>query len=209
MPQKIVPLVCGEFYHIFNRGVDKRETFMDREDYLRFYQTLHLFNTIEPVINFDAAKARSKNGQTEKVLVEIKAYSILPNHYHMIIKQISESGISEFMRRISTGYTTYFNQKHERSGALFQGKYKRVHIQSDEQYNYLFAYVNENHFVHNIRNDRQICHSSSIHYQGIARSKLIKTPADKKTYEFSANQTLAMQIYNERKRNKIEKVIFE
>jgi len=209
MPQKIVPLVCDEFYHVFNRGADKRETFLDKEDYLRFYQALHLFNTIEPVINFDSAKIKSKSGNVQAVLVEIKAYCILPNHYHLILKQIHDGGMSEFMRRIGTGYTSYFNQKNDRSGVLFQGKYKRVHIASDEQYNYLFAYVNENHFVHNIQIDREICHSSSIHYQGIAQSKLIKTKANEQTYDFNENVCLAKQIYLKRELIKIDKELFE
>ncbi len=209
MPQKIVPLVCDEFYHVFNRGVDKRDTFLDKEDYLRFYQTLNLFNTIEPVINFDLAKSKSKKNNFQNMLVEIKAYSLLPNHYHLIVKQVSEGGLSEFMRRVSTGYTSYFNNKNERSGALFQGRYKRVHISSDHQYNYMFAYVNENHHVHNIQIEREICHSSSIHYQGISQSKLIKTKATEQTYDFITNLSLAQEIYNKRRLIKIDKELFE
>lgn len=209
MPQKIVPLVCDEFYHVFNRGVDKRETFLDKEDYLRFYQTLNLFNTIEPVINFDSARIKSLKNNLNEKLVEIKAYALLPNHYHLIVKQISDGGLSEFMRRISTGYTSYFNQKNARSGALFQGRFKRVHISSDEQYNYLFAYVNENHFVHNIHIEREICHSSSVHYQGIVKSKLINADINVETYDFTANVNLAHEIYLKRKLIKMNKELFE
>lgn len=209
MPQKIVPLVCDEFYHVFNRGVDKRETFLDKEDYLRFYQTLNLFNTLEPVINFDSARIKSLKNNLNEKLVEIKAYALLPNHYHLIVKQISEGGLSEFMRRISTGYTSYFNQKNARSGALFQGRFKRVHISSDEQYNYLFAYVNENHFVHNMHIEREICHSSSVHYQGIAKSKLINADTNVEAYDYIANVNLAQEIHLRRKSTKMDKELFE
>lgn len=208
MPQKIIPLVCGESYHIFNRGVDKRAVFLDKEDYLRFYQSLHLFNSVEPVVNFDSAVVKAKNNsETPERLVEIKAYSLLPNHYHLILKQEVDGGISEFMRRISLGYTSYFNQKNERSGSLFQGNFKRVLITSDEQFNYLFAYVNENHFVHNIELDREICHSSSLHYQGLAISKLIKRYGE--NYNSHENISLAKNIYKKRKSDKANKELFE
>lgn len=209
MPQKIVPLLDDEFYHIYNRGVDKRDVFLDKEDYLRFYQSLHLFNVVEPVVNFDSAKAKLKNKTNQKTLVEIVAYSLLPNHYHLLVKQCSGNGISEFMRRISTGYTSYFNQKNERSGSLFQGRFKRVHIDTDSQYNYIFAYVNENHFVHNIDLDREICHSSSIHYQGISTSKLIKQKDDSVKYNLLANVDLAHSIYLKRKSSKVDKELLE
>ncbi len=209
MPQKIVPLVCDELYHVYNRGVDKRETFLDKEDYLRFYQSLHLFNTIEPTVNFDSAKIKSKKNNEQKTLVEIKAYSLLPNHYHLILKQNYDNGISEFMRRISTGYTSYFNQKNERSGSLFQGRFKRIHIATDEQYNYLFAYVNENHFVHNLNFDREICHSSSLHYQKVANSKLIKNGVNDIKYNFESNVSLAISIGIKRKKSKLDKELFD
>lgn len=209
MPQKIVPLVCDELYHVYNRGVDKRETFLDKEDYLRFYQSLNLFNTIEPTINFDSAKIKFKKNNEQKTLVEIKAYSLLPNHYHLILKQNYDNGISEFMRRISTGYTSYFNQKNERSGSLFQGRFKRIHIATDEQYNYLFAYVNENHFVHNLNFDREICHSSSLHYQKVANSKLIKNGVNDIKYNFESNVSLAISISIKRKKFKLDIELFD
>ena len=113
MPQINVPLLNGELYHVYNRGVDKRIVFLDKEDYLRFYQVLNLFNTSEPVVNFDVARAKMKRGEQSQKLVEIKAYSLLDNHYHLILQQNVDGGISEFMRRIGTGYTSYFNQKNE------------------------------------------------------------------------------------------------
>lgn len=210
MPQKIIPLVCDELYHVFNRGVDKREIFLDKEDYLRFYQILHLFNSVEAVINFDSAKVKAKKrDDVVEKLVEIKAYSLLPNHYHLILKQEVDGGISEFMRRISLGYTSYFNQKMERIGSLFQGNFKRVLITSDEQLNYLFAYVNENHFVHNLILDREICHSSSLHFQSLVTSKLIKRNNEGYKYNFTENIILAKEIYEKRKSIKANKELFE
>ena len=168
MPRKIIPIITGEKYHVFNRGTDKREIFLDNFDYLRFYDSLAYFNTIEPVKNYRLAKSRfSKNTPR---LVNIIAYSLLPNHFHLILEPLIDNGLSEFIKRLSGGYTSYFNERNERSGVLFQGKYKKVHISSNEQFQYLFAYVNENHTVHKINFERKICHSSSLFYRNLEKS---------------------------------------
>jgi REP element-mobilizing transposase RayT len=208
MPSRVVPLITDEVYHVFNRGVDKRIVFTDKKDYLRFYQSLHLFNSKDPSVNFDFAHTRYKNNSEFKKLVEIQAYSLLPNHFHLIIKQCIDGGIGEYMRRVSTGYTSYFNQRNERSGALFQGRFKRVHINSQEQYQYLFAYVNENHSVHNLDTIREICHSSSLHYQKLTTSKLINSTLTDE-YPLETNMLLAKDIYLRREDQKINKAIFE
>jgi len=171
MPRKIIPLVTNETYHVYNRGVDKRAVYMDKYDYIRFYQSLLYFNVVTVQTNFRLAKARY-NPDDQK-LVEIQAYSLLPNHYHLIVTQMVDGGLSEFMKRISAGYTGYFNEKHDRSGSLFQGNYKRVHVANDEYYKYLFAYVNENHHVHSVQRGAEIVYSSSSHHTGVATSKLI------------------------------------
>ncbi|MBP9717511.1 MAG: transposase [Candidatus Pacebacteria bacterium] len=197
MARKNIPLVTGEKYHIFNRGVDKRDVFLDQYDYLRFYQSLAFFNTIEPTVNYRLAKS-SYTKQNEKKLVNIEAYSLLPNHFHLIVEQIVDGGISEFLKRVSGGYTSYFNEKYQRSGVLFQGRYKKVHVNTDEQYQYLFAYVNENHIVHRLSHKRELFHSSSIHYQKLAISKIIDQVRSD-PYNFVENKKLAEQIYQKRK----------
>lgn len=205
MPRIIVPLLNNEIYHVFNRGIDKRDVYIDKSDTLRFYQSLNFFNTVEPTINFDSAKVQIKLHSVQNKLVNIKAYALLPNHFHLIIEQIDEGGISEFMKRVLGGYTSYFNKKYERTGALFQGTFKRVHVNSDKQFNYLFAYVNENHFVHNFAFKREICHTSSLHYQGLAKSSLI-TDVDR-AYNFLDSVALAEQIYKRRSTDKITNLI--
>jgi putative transposase len=82
-------------------------------------------------------------------LVEIIAYCLNPNHYHLILRQVSEKGIEKFMHKLSTGYTNYFNKKFNRTGALFQGRYKSIHIDSNEYLLHLSVYVNANHAIHN------------------------------------------------------------
>ena len=194
MPRKNIPIIIGESYHIFNRGTDKRDIFNDKFDYLRFYDSLAYFNSIEPVKNYRLAKS-SFDKSSEK-LVNIKAYSLLPNHFHLILIPLVENGISNFIKRVSGGYTSYFNERNYRTGVLFQGKYKKVHISTNEQYQYLFAYVNENHYVHNIQIERQLYHSSSMYYQGLVKSKILN---ENLNYDFQNNKDLAISIFQKRK----------
>jgi len=194
MPRNVIPLVTGETYHVYNRGVDKRDVFMDKADYIRFYQSLLYFNAEAEQSNFRLAKANYKKDLTK--LVEIKAYSLLPNHYHLMIEQLVDGGISEFMKRVSAGYTGYFNNKYERSGSLFQGNFKRVHVPEDDYYNYLFVYVNENHFVHLLPRASDIIYSSSSHHAGKATSQLITSRYP--DYSSKEAQHLAKQIAEDR-----------
>lgn len=133
----------GEHYHVFNRGVDKRLIFMDQEDVERFKKSLELFNSIEPIGSIYEQQFRRET--LAKPLVRFIAYNILANHFHLILKQITEKGISKYMTRLQAGYTYYFNNKYKRSGALFQGTFKANHIDSNEYLLYVSAYVNGNH----------------------------------------------------------------
>lgn len=162
----------GEFYHIFNRGTDKRDIFMDGFDYVRFLRSLKEFNQIEPVVSLYIKDQLKKAGKLNVVvgplqdekLVEIVAFNLLPNHFHLILKQLKRGGISEFMKRVNGGYTRYFNHRHKRSGVLFQGKFKATHIDSNKKLMYLSAYVNGNHKVHGIKNGGKF--SSLKEYSG-------------------------------------------
>ncbi|MEK7576888.1 MAG: transposase [Patescibacteria group bacterium] len=142
----------GGFYHVYNRGVDKREVFDSVYDLQRFLQSMVEFNTREPIgslhlNSFDAVK----RGCRSEPLVDIISYCLNSNHYHFILKQCVENGISEFMKRLGGGYTKYFNHRNRRSGVLFQGKYKSIHIVTNEYLLYLSAYVNLNDCVHQLR----------------------------------------------------------
>ena len=155
MPRKKVNFQIGEFYHIYNRGTDKREIFSDIYDHERFLLSLKEFNNIEPTGSLRLVKIRKEfTGESNEnsdnrcptpeasgvghLLVEIIAYSLLPNHFHLLLKQKVENGVSEFMKRIGGGYTNYYNKKHNRSGSLFQGKFKAVHIDSQNYLEYIY-----------------------------------------------------------------------
>lgn len=143
----------GEFYHIYNRGVDKRNIFEDKADLERFFQSMNEFNTLEPIGSLyensflvPTALMRRK----AKPLVDFVAYCINPNHFHFILKEATENGISRFMHKLSGGYTWYFNQRYKRSGALFQGTFKAKHIDSNAYLLNASIYVNLNFRVHQL-----------------------------------------------------------
>ncbi len=200
MPSKKVFLENGEKYHLFNRGVNKQTVFHDAADYMRFYEYLHYFNTLEPAHDLRHAKAQ-KNSPDAR-LVDIQAYALIHNHFHLLVEQIVDDGISNLMRRLGAGYAGYYNEKYKRTGVLFQGKYKRVHINSDEQLHYLRAYINYNHIVHGLAEPEHVYQSSSLHFLGTFTSRIITL--NDPDYSHNEQKTLARHIYSERKSRKEE-----
>ncbi|MFA6437535.1 MAG: transposase [Candidatus Paceibacterota bacterium] len=145
---------CNKIYHIYNRGVDKRNIFLDDIDRFRFIHDLFEFNDINPVFNA-GYNFRNKSievglqyidnkNKPRKLLVEILAFCLMPNHFHLLLRQRKENGITEFMRKLGTGYTNYFNQKYTRSGVLFQGKFKALLIEKETHFIYLPHYIHTN-----------------------------------------------------------------
>lgn len=133
----------GEYYHLYNRGVDKRSIFQDRTDLARFLQSIDEFNCIDPIGSI-FMNSFNKDRKSKGKLIEIICYCLNPNHYHFVVKQLVENGISEFMKRLSGGYTQYFNNRYGRNGALFQGKFKSKRIDTDEYLLHVSVYVNLN-----------------------------------------------------------------
>ena len=153
MASKKPPLINNEFYHIFNRGVEKRKIFLQSSDYFRFILSLYELNDKNLVLMRDRINQRRKRknrGETpaniqnkREPLVEIIAFCLMPNHYHLVLRQLVDGGISLFMKKMGDSYVGYFNQKYNRKsmGSLFQGHFKAVHITTNEQLIYLFTYV--------------------------------------------------------------------
>jgi len=150
-----VQFANGEYYHLFNRGVDKREIFLDQKDLDRFLQSMSEFNTLIPIGGIYAASFHKNNSLRNLVsktgkLVNFICYCLCPNHYHFILRQSTDRGIEKFMHRLGLGYTNYFNKKHRRTGSLFQGTFKANHVDSNEYLLYASAYVNLNYKVHQL-----------------------------------------------------------
>ena len=142
-----INLVQGEYYHIYNRGNSKQKIFHDKEDYLRFISLLYVSNTNESFNLYDLSRDLNFNVyelERNNLLVNIGAYCLMPNHFHFLITEITEGGISKFMQKLGTAYSMYYNKKYERTGVLFEGKFKAQHVDNDRHLKYLFSYIHLN-----------------------------------------------------------------
>lgn len=139
-------LAFGEYYHVYNRGVDKRTIFEVSSDYKRFVESLYLANLDTPTNVRDIKQTKDSVFEFEhdEKLVAIGAYCLMPNHFHVLLTPLQDGGVSKFMNKLATSYTMYFNKKYNRSGSLFQGPYKSSHADSDEYLKYLYAYIHLN-----------------------------------------------------------------
>jgi putative transposase len=138
------PFAPGEIYHIYNRGVDKREIFSSHEEYVRFVYLLFLCNSDKKVDFKRVNKDKIFEHDRQETIIDISAWCLMPNHFHLLARAKSDVCITRFMEKVQTGYSMYFNKRHERSGSLFQGPFKAQHVDSDEYLKYLSAYIHLN-----------------------------------------------------------------
>lgn len=136
----------GEYYHLYNRGTEKRTIFQRPDDYERFVSLLFLSNSTRKVDVKEQGTTLAEIFAVERgePIVAIGAYCLMPNHFHLLVREIKKGGISKFMQKLTTGYTMYFNKLNERSGNLFQGKFKAEHASEDRYLKYLFSYIHLN-----------------------------------------------------------------
>lgn len=169
------PFITDSYFHIYNRGVDKRDIFIDEKDVERFLLCMKLFSYKDPVGSLELALREQESNidvrrlqisEDKKRLISVVEYCLNPNHFHFILKQEIDGGISEFMKRLQGGYTRYFNDKNSRSGALLQGKFKSNYAEKENYFEMLFAYVMWNYNVHNIpKNKLKLVRSSEKEYE--------------------------------------------
>jgi len=129
---------------VYNRGVEKRSIFTSKPNYERFLKLLYLANGTNPYRYDEVKNTPLKNINRGNPLVAIGAYTMMPNHFHIILKEIVEGGTAMFMEKLTTGYSGYFNRLNDRVGSLFQGTYKAQHADYDQYLKYLFAYTHLN-----------------------------------------------------------------
>jgi len=136
----------GEFYHLYNRGTEKRNIFTSQSDYERFLALLYAANgTVQLQLERQGSTLPEiRDLDRGEILVNIAAYCLMPNHFHLLVREKEDNGISRFMQKLITGYTMYFNTRHERTGALLQGRFKATHADSDQYLKYLIAYIHLN-----------------------------------------------------------------
>ena len=140
---KIAP---EEFYHLYNRGVEKRKIFIRPADYERFEALLYLANQTNPAdLKYQGRSfAEIHDTRVGDPIVNIVAYCLMPNHFHLLVREHVEGGIARFMQKLTTGYTMYFNKRNDRRGALFEGTYKAKHVSDDRYFRYLVSYIHLN-----------------------------------------------------------------
>jgi len=158
MPYRKEQFVSGEIYHIIVRAIDDNVIFRDVDDSYRGIFSIYEFNTAKPVVIRDRRQARSrvkrmlrKLNKDPKLapdyrdkLVEVLAFCFMPNHVHLLVRQLKDGGITKFMIKVGIGYGKYFNTKYRRKGYVFQNRFKDVHIKSDEQLKIVWTYIHAN-----------------------------------------------------------------
>lgn len=165
MPIRNIPLVTNEYYHVYNRGVERRPTYLRSSDYqealsgMSYYrfkqppQRLSYLKRLNPEIRADIL---STLRQEEEILVRIIAFCYMPNHFHLLLQQVAEDGISTFLRRWTNSYTRSFNTKYQRVGPLFQGNFQAVRVESTEQLVHLSRYIHINPVVSAVIRESQL-----------------------------------------------------
>ena len=159
MANRKTPLVSGEYFHVYNRGNSKQEIFLNNEDRDRFVKLLFLSNSKRP-FNFREdivdKKINAWDFERGETLVSIGAWVLMPNHFHIYItsptpgvgekidNKKNKADIALYMHKLCMSYSKYFNKKHKRVGSLFEGPFKSVHIENDNQAKYLFSYIHLN-----------------------------------------------------------------
>jgi putative transposase len=172
------------YYHVYNRGVEKRTIYQDTQDYNVFLSYLKYALSKPPKpedvkkpfkittfkgLPFKGVPRLPKNFQKE---IELVAYCLMPNHFHLLIKQVNKNSMTSFITSIITRYSMYFNKRHRRVGRLFQGPYKAIRIKSDEYLLHLSRYIHLNPEEHT--DALEGAYSSYTEYLGKRKTKWIK-----------------------------------
>ena len=148
------PFKINSYYHVFNRGNNKQNIFLDERDYTRFLFTILHFGLefkilphTQHVTNYLQTKnfgTKLNSQQIDTKIAELQCFALMPNHFHLLLKEKTGFGISKYMQRVQNSYTKYFNARHKTVGHLFQGAYKSIPVTSELQYTYVTAYIHRN-----------------------------------------------------------------
>lgn len=134
------PFAIGEYYHLYNRGIEKRIIFLDTQDYRHFIFLLYICNTIRSITLRDIGASFDR----KETIVDIGAYCLMPNHFHILAKEKIENGISTYMSKILTSYSMYFNKKYRRTGRLYENTFRSSRASNDSYLKYLYSYMHLN-----------------------------------------------------------------
>ena len=152
MARRLTPLVTDFYYHVFNRGVNKRRIFLNKRDHQRAINLARFYRYLNYPIRFskflllhrDQRKEIWQRLEKDEKFVDVLSYCLMPNHFHFLVKQNVDNGVSKFMSNFENSYTKYFNIKNSRVGPLLQGPFKAVKIDSEEQLLHVSRYIHLN-----------------------------------------------------------------
>lgn len=153
MADRYFPIVSGQFYHVFNRGVARQPTFLNKRDYeqallaLSYYRYRNLpvrLSRFKELSLYDQQDILRTLENKDELLVKIISFVLMPNHFHFLLQQVQENGIARFIGQFSNSYTKYLNIKNDRVGSVFQGVYKAVLVETDEQLIHVSRYIHLN-----------------------------------------------------------------
>lgn len=173
MPGRKIPLITNQFYHVLNRGISFQPTFTTKRDFQRAIEVMRYYQNKKLPLRYSQFLALSNEKRNQilenlakekQFLVDIITFCLMPNHFHFILKQVKEEGISKFMSNFTNSYTRYLNVKNKRNGPLFQGKFKAIRVETNEQLLHLSRYIHLNPYS----------------------SYVIKTPKDLEKYPYSS-----------------------
>jgi putative transposase len=165
------------FFHVYNRGAHKASIFHDKNDYERFVQLLYMGNSTKPLVMRDVRK-KDMYCMERNPLVEIHAYCLMPNHFHIALKEIADGGITLFLKKVDTGYSMYYNIKYKHSGTIFQGRSKTKFVGTKEYLSALINYIHLNPYGLQEPNLKDELHTDPVH--------LAKAVEISKEYEYSS-----------------------
>lgn len=156
MPGREIPLVTEQVYHVVNRGTAGVPIFKTKRDYTRFLETMEYYQNEKPFPRFSKFLVLSTKSRGESLsslkklnnrLIKILAFCLMPNHFHLLVLQEKDEGVSKFLSQLTNSYTRYFNTKNNRIGPLLQGKFKAVRIEDDEQLLHVTRYIHLNPYT--------------------------------------------------------------
>lgn len=224
MPGRKIPLITNQVYHTLNRGIALQPTFTSSRNFQRAVEIMRYYQNQNLPLRYSQFKAlsikrRSKIledlAKEKQFWVEIIAFCLMSNHFHFMLKQVKKNGISKFMSNFTNSYTRYFNVKKKRNGSLFQGKFKAIRIESNEQLLHLSRYIHLNPYssyvVKTTKDLEKYPYSSFPEYLGT-----LQTPFCNKEIVFSQFKTPALykkfvfdQADYQRKLKEIKHLILE
>jgi putative transposase len=208
-----------EIYHTLNRGVDKRNIFLDEQDHFRFIHDLFEFNDTKPAnttywdfkkfrdSGFNDFASRSTERKARKLLVSIHAFCLMPNHYHLLLTPRISDGITKFMKKLNIGYAKYFNEKYKRNGALFEGRYKSIRIVDEVHFSHIPQYIHFNPLdlvAPEWRNNQLTDYQKTITFLGSYRWSSFLDYIGKNNFSSITNRRFLLECFGGSKRYKLD-----